>query len=163
MTEAVHKARRLCEIGDFRAALVELIEGSRRELCIFSAQLAHPLYHDKDVVDALSAFCRSSRFANVRVLVRDTEPMQRRFHRVHQLLQRLSSRIELRKIQATLDTPDWEFALGDCRSLLVCEDRDRWRGLFEPESAVRGRKLMAAFEQEWPLAAPVPNLRRLQL
>ena len=163
MTEAVRKARRLCEVGDFRAALIDLIEGSRRELCIFSAQLAHPLYHDKDVVDALSAFCRSSRFANVRVLVRDTEPMQCRFHRVRELLQRLTSRIELRKIQATVDTPDWEFVIGDCRRLLVCEDREQWCGLFEPENTVRGRKLMAAFEQDWPLAAPDPNLRRLRL
>lgn len=155
--------RSLEGIEQFRSALIELLAEASREVCVFSARLAHPLYHDRAVSEALSGFARSSRFAQVRLLVRDTEPMLRRHHRVGALLQRLSSRIELRLIQATVDTPDWEFVVADRRQSLFCDDRQQWQGCYEADNPVRAHQLTEAFEREWPLAVADPNLRRLQL
>lgn len=153
----------LGDIAGFRAALVELLGKARRELCVFSRELARPLYHDGDVAEALSKFARSSRFTRVRILIRDSDPLVRQFHRSHALAQRLSSRIEIRKIQATVDTPDWEFAVADGRRVLQCEDRDQWQGSYHPENRVRARKLLDTFERDWPLAATDANLRRLSI
>ncbi|WP_193164326.1 DUF7931 domain-containing protein [Microbulbifer hainanensis] len=163
MTEPGGGSQQLAEIEQFRSALVQLLQGASRDVCVFSAQLAHPLYHDPAVNDALSAFVRSSRFARVRLLVRDTDPMLQRFHRTAALIQRLSSRIELRRIQATVDTPDWEFVTADGKQALVCDDRDSWQGIYEADNPVRARKLAEVFELDWPLAAPEPNLRQLTL
>ncbi|WP_346836407.1 hypothetical protein [Microbulbifer sp. SAOS-129_SWC] len=163
MADSGQSAQALADLEQFRYAMVELLRGASREVDIFSAQLAHALYHDAGVTEALSDFARSSRVARVRLLVRDTEPMVRRFHRVAALFQRLSSRIELRRIEATVDTPDWEFAIADGRQLVVCDDRRQWCGLFERANPARARQLGDAFEREWPLAAADPNLRRLQL
>ena len=150
-------------VEQFRSALIALFQGASRDVCIFSAQLAHALYHDRAVNDALSAFARSSRFARVRLLVRDTDPMLRRFHHTTALVQRLSSRIELRQIEATVDTPDWEFVTADRKQALVCDDRDLWQGTFDADNRVRAGKLAEVFELDWPLAAPEPNLRQLRI
>ncbi|MFC6979548.1 hypothetical protein [Microbulbifer taiwanensis] len=115
------------------------------------------------MVAALSEFARSSRFAGVRILICDSDPIVRQFHRTHALAQRLSTRIEIRKIQATVDTPDWEFALADGLQLLQCDDRERWLGTYHRNNQVRARKLLDTFERDWPLAAADANLRRLSL
>lgn len=159
MTEALL----LEDIAGFRTALIDLLGHARRELCIFSEQLARPLYHDGEVAEALSAFARSSRFARVRILIRDSDPIVRQFHRAQALAQRLSTRIEIRKIEATVDTPDWEFAIADGRRVLQCEDRDLWQGSYHRENPARARKLLDVFERDWPLAATDANLRRLSL
>ncbi|MFC4877010.1 hypothetical protein [Microbulbifer halophilus] len=163
MAEHSSDSRSLNDLEGFRSTFIELAEESRRELFIFSESLAHPLYHHRAVAEALSAFARSSRFAVVRILVRDTEPMLRRFHRLRELTQRLSSRIELRRIQATVDTPDWEFAIADGRRVLFCDDRQQWRGVYRPDDPARAAKLGDTFRQDWSLATADPNLRRLQL
>ncbi len=160
MTEALHP---LNDIAGFRAALVELLGNAQRELYLFSEHLARPLYHDSEVVEALSQFARSSRFARIRILIRDSDPIVRRFHRTHALAQRLSTRIEIRKIEATVDTPDWEFAVADGRRVLQCDDRDLWLGSYHPDNPVRARKLLDAFERDWPLASTDTNLRHLSL
>lgn len=154
-------SRPLASAEDFRRALIELLDDSRRSLCIFSEHLARPLYHDAEVVDALSRYARRSRFVQVRILIRDSDPIVRQFHRLHHLAQRLSSAMEIRKVQASVDTPDWEFAVADGRQLIVRDDRDQWLGNFEVDNPVRARKLLDVFEQDWPLAVPDGNLRRL--
>lgn len=156
-------ARSLDDLCGFRTALIDLLQGARRELCIFSDHLARPLYHDSDVAAALSAFARGQRFARIRILLRDTAPVVGRFHRLRALAQRLSTRIQVRKVAATLDTPDWEFVVADGRQLLQCKDREQWRGAYYTDDPTRARKLLDQFEQDWPLAAPDPNLRRLSL
>ncbi|WP_323844406.1 hypothetical protein [Microbulbifer magnicolonia] len=159
MTEALP----LEDLAGFRGALIELLGEARRELCIYSERLARPLYHDSEVVEALSSFARSGRCARVRILIRDSDPIVRQFHRAQVLAQRLSTRIEIRKIEATVDTPDWEFAIADGRGVLQCDDRDLWLGSYHPQSQVRARKLLDIFERDWSLATTDANLRRLSL
>ncbi|WKT62168.1 hypothetical protein Q2E61_08215 [Microbulbifer thermotolerans] len=156
-------AQLLEDISAFRAALITLVGNARRECLIFSQNLARPLYHDEAVTQALSDFARGSRFARVRILIRDSDPIVRQFHRTHALAQRLSSRIQIRKIQATVDTADWEFAVTDGRGVLQCDDRERWSGSYHAQNQVRAHKLQDIFERDWDLATTDPNLRCLQL
>ncbi|WP_308367270.1 MULTISPECIES: hypothetical protein [unclassified Microbulbifer] len=153
--------RPLTSAEDFRRALIELLGSSRRSLNIFSEHLDRALYHDAEVVEALSRFARDSRFVQVRILIRDSDPVVRHHHRLHHLTQRLSSIMEIRKVQATVDTPDWEFAVADDRQLLVRDERHQWLGVYEADNPARSRKLLDVFEQDWPLAVPDGNLRRL--
>ena len=145
----------------FRGALCTLLDASRRHVCIYSEHLARGLFHEERVAGALSVFARSSRNAELRILVRDCDPILQRFHRVHALAQRLSSRIIIRRIQATVDTPDWEFVIGDGHLALVREDREQWQGIYAPDDSVRVRKLAEVFERDWQRAVEDPGLRRL--
>lgn len=149
------------DLEGFRTSLCALLAASRRHVCVYSEHLARSLYHEEQVAEAFSTFARSSRNAELRILVRDTDPIVQRFHRVHGLAQRLSSRIQIRKIHATIETPDWEFVIGDGRIALVREDAEQWQGMYAPDDSVRARKLSEVFERDWQRAAEDPALRRL--
>lgn len=163
MSQSQTESRPLREPAEFRAALLEMLDGCRRDLAIFSGSLPRPLYHDPQVVEAISAFARSSRYARVRILIRDSDPLVQRAHRLLLLAQRLGSRIEIRKLHPTVDTPEWEFAVADLRRVLVAEDKAQWQGIYDPDAPVRARKLLDPFEQSWPLAGVDANLRRLTI
>lgn len=159
MSEAAPRA--LDGSDAFSSALQELLGTARRQVQIYSQQLARPLYHDVEVVQLLSDFARSSRYARLQILIADSEPMLRQPHRLLPLIQRLGSRIELKKLQPANETKLFEFALADHAQLLRCEDMEQWRGLYHPESPAQVRKLRDIFEQAWTYARPDPNLQRL--
>ncbi|MFI2809888.1 hypothetical protein [Microbulbifer sp. JSM ZJ756] len=156
-------ARPLENAGDFRTALVELLQGARRRVFIFSGHLAHELYSDHLVAGAISEFARRSRYAQLQILVRDSDRLAREFNRTHNLAQRLSSRIQLRCINATAETPQMEFVLGDTRDVLLREDREQWLGVYAADDRVRARRLAETFQQQWEQASEDPALRRLFL
>ena len=146
---------------EFTTALQELLSAARRHIQIFSQHLARPVYHDLETVQLLSEFARSSRYARVHILIADSEPMLRNPHRLLPLIQRLGTRIELKKLQASAEGKGSEFVLADNKQVLCCDDTEQWRGHYDPESPVRARKLHDVFEQAWTHAKPDPDLRRL--
>ncbi|KUJ84722.1 hypothetical protein AWR36_003470 [Microbulbifer flavimaris] len=152
---------RLADVEAFERALIDLCHRARREICLFSHHLDRDLYHREPVVEALSEFARRSRYARVRILIRDSDPMLQRHHRLLTLIQRLTSRIELKKLQPTVDTPDSEFAIADDGISLLREDREQWIGVYCPDDRVRTKRLREAFEQDWPLAVRDASLRQL--
>lgn len=153
----------LSDIDSFRDALQQLIGSSRRHLRIYSQGLARPLYNDSKTVQRLSDFARSSRYAQVQILITDSEPLLRRPHQLLPLIQRLGSRIELRKIQPSTEPTDWEFALGDNRQLVLRADREKWQGHYHQDNPARVRQLQEVFEQAWLHARPDPELKRFVL
>nr|WP_010130363.1 hypothetical protein [Microbulbifer agarilyticus] len=144
-------------------ALTALIGASRRRLRIFSQHLARQVYGDLAVVDAISEFARSSRYAQVEILITDSEPLLRQPHRLLPLLKRLQSRITLRKIQSSSEPTNWEFAIGDQRLSLSISDSIKWNGQYRGDDPVRNAKLDDAFEQHWLAARPDPALRQFVL
>ncbi|AQQ67703.1 hypothetical protein Mag101_08670 [Microbulbifer agarilyticus] len=144
-------------------ALKQLIGTSRRRLRIFSQHLARQIYGDLAVVDALSEFARSSRYAQVEILITDSEPLLRQPHRLLPLLKRLQSRITLRKIQPSSEPTDWEFAIADQRLSLSVSDHLKWNGQYRSDDPVRNVKLNDVFEQHWLAARPDPALRQFVL
>ncbi|WP_295803021.1 hypothetical protein [uncultured Microbulbifer sp.] len=154
-------SRTLLGAGEFSRALQYLLGTARRQVQIYSQQLARPLYHERETVQLLSEFVRSSRYARLQILIADSEPLLRRPHRLLPLIQRLSTRIELKKLQPAAESKTQEFVLADGIQLLHCEDLEQWRGHHDPENPVRVRQLRDVFEQAWTHARPDPDLRRL--
>ncbi|WP_237056500.1 hypothetical protein [Microbulbifer sediminum] len=155
--------RQLQNQEDFREALVELLRGASRQVYIFSDRLARGIYSDPEVAEAISGFARRSRYVELQILVRDTDTLAREFNRTHNLAQRLSSRIRLRCVHPTAESPETEFVLADGRDVLLREDREQWRGVYVPGDRVRARKLGEIFQQQWERATEDPALRRLFL
>ncbi|SDK16915.1 hypothetical protein [Microbulbifer yueqingensis] len=155
--------RTLESAAGFREALLELLQGAHRQVCIYSENLCPTLYNDPRVTEALSAFARRSRYTDLQILVRDSETLGREFNRTHHLAQRLCSRIQLRSITPTSETPQQEFVLADGKQVLLREDRDQWLGIYDPRDRVRARRLEEVFRQEWERASLDPALRRLDL
>ena len=144
-------------------ALSLLLSESRRRVRIFSQDLARPLYHQPQIVEALSRFARRSRYARVEILITDSAPILHQPHLLLPLIQRLDSRISLRKIQNSSEPTDWEFAIADDRQSLLISDPAKWIGQYRADDPVRNRKLQDVFEQNWLSARPDPALKRFVL
>ncbi|WP_143735655.1 hypothetical protein [Microbulbifer mangrovi] len=153
----------LADESGFREALQQLIGACRRHLRIYSQSLPRALYSDPVTIQALSDFARSSRYARIQILITDTAPLLRHPHRILPLIQRLSSRIELKKIQPTSEPTDWEFALADRDHVLQKTDLEKWAGSYHPQNPVRVRQLQEIFDQAWLHARPDTELKRLSL
>ena len=147
--------------AEFTSALRELLSAARRHVEIFSQHLARPVYQDRETVQLLSEFARSSRYARVHILIADSEPLLCNPHRLLPLIQRLGTRIEVKKLQASAEGKGSEFVLADNQQVLCCDDTEEWRGHYDAENPVRARKLYDVFEQAWTHARPDPDLRRL--
>ncbi|MEW5249824.1 DUF7931 domain-containing protein [Microbulbifer sp. 2201CG32-9] len=156
-------AQKLQDLQGFRLALGTLLQSARRHLSIFSHELTRPLYHDPRIEQLLSGFARRSRDSRVRILVCDSQAVAQRFHRVLALTHKLGTHIKIRRIQAAVEVPEWEFAIADDRHALVREDLDQWLGFLSLDEPLRVRKLSEKFEQAWCRAAEDPALRRLSL
>ncbi|WP_226703059.1 hypothetical protein [Microbulbifer elongatus] len=144
-------------------ALNKLLSESRRQVRIFSQDLARTLYHQAEIVDALSRFARRSRYARVEILITDSASILSQPHLLLPLIQRLDSRISLRKIQNSSELTDWEFAIADDRQSLLISDPVKWSGQYRADDPVRNRKLQDVFEQSWLHARPDPALKRFVL
>ena len=144
-------------------ALLQLLHESRRRVRIYSQDLARTLYHQAEIVEALSRFARSSRYARAEILITDSTALLRQPHLLLPLIQRLDSRISLRKIQNTSEPTDWEFVIADDRQSLLISDPIKWIGQYRADDPVRNRKLQDVFEQSWLNARPDPSLKRFVL
>ncbi|MBB5210365.1 hypothetical protein [Microbulbifer hydrolyticus] len=153
----------LSDAVEFHGALQQLLGKARRHLRIYSQGLARPLYNTPDTIDRLSEFARSSRYARVQILITDSDPLLSRPHRILPLLQRLGSRIELKKIQPSTEPTTWEFAIADRGLVLFRADQEKWQGHYDSNDPVGVRKLQDVFEQAWLHALPDPELKRFLL
>ena len=148
---------------DCADALTQLLSESRRRVRIFSQSLARTLYHQAVCVDALSQFARRSRYARVEILITDSDPLLRQSHQLLPLIQRLDSRISLRKIELGSESIDWEFVIADDRQSMLISDSAKWIGQYRGDDPVRNKKLQDVFEQNWLNARPDLALRRFVL
>ena len=81
-------------------AALAMARQTRRTLDVFSLVLEPAVYDQPEFAEAVKRIALGSTQARVRLLVRDTNPIVRRGHRLLELSRRLSSFIEMR-VQAT--------------------------------------------------------------
>ena len=86
----------------FLEASIQLIEQTSRHLHIRSALLDPDLFDKKEFNEALSAFARSSRYAEVQILVDYPDRIQKRGHKTLDLMRRLSQKIIIIAFQGNL-------------------------------------------------------------
>ena len=79
-----------------RLAALSMARQATRSIDIVSRQLDPQMYDNRDFCDALSQLITGSRRAQVRALLRHTDPVVKHGHRLVTLSQRFSSYIEIR-------------------------------------------------------------------
>jgi len=79
-------------------AAIALLNEAQREILIITPDLEHDRFDNDDFCEALSAFVRSSRYTNTRILIADPQLAIEDGHRVVKLMRRISSLIEIRQL-----------------------------------------------------------------
>lgn len=148
---------------EVRAVTLALVSQARRYVDIASRQLDPPIYDDAAVLGALQQVALGSRYARIRILLREPQAVLQRSHRLLELMRRLTSYIEMR----APGDEDHEFN----EALLLVDDcgylrrvlADRYEGVASFSDRPMVSDLRRRYDAIWARAAPDPNLGRLHL
>lgn len=148
---------------DFQEFSLKLVQQSRRQIAILSRNLDTFIYGNEDFIDAISQFVRSSRHAQLQLLVKDTKALVESGHQLVRLHQRLPSKIQLRKLTQEPDNTEMAFMLCDTNALLYKNDDSVYQGFANFDAAVEVKRLRETFDYVWQYGESEPELRILHL
>lgn len=153
----------LDSVQDFQENSLKLVTQSRRTIAILSRDLDAAIYGSDEFIQAMSSFVRSSRYAQVQILVKNTKPLVETAHKLAKLHQRLSSKILLRKLTVEPENTDMGFMLCDTNALLYKNDETTYKGFANFDAAVEVKRLRETFDYIWQYGEPEPELQVLHI
>lgn len=148
---------------DFRTYSEQLVSQSRRSIAILTHDLDTLVYATPEFVQHLTDFVRSSRNAQVQILIKDTKPAIETGHLLVRLAQRLSSKILVRKMTVEPNNKEMGFILGDTDKLLYKNDDALHRGFFNSAAASEIKSLREEFNYLWQYGELEPEFQALHI
>ena len=148
---------------DFQEQSLKLLCQSRRNIAILSSELDEAIYGSDEFILAISSFVRTSRYAQVQILVKHTKPIIETGHKLAKLHQRLSSKILFRKLTVEPDNTEMGFMLCDTNALLYKNDERVYQGFANFNAAVEVKRFRDVFDYVWQYAEPEPELQVLHI
>ncbi|HLS98581.1 MAG: GNAT family N-acetyltransferase [Porticoccaceae bacterium] len=148
---------------DFARHAEAIARGSDRAIRLFSDQLDRALYDQEGFCEGVLRLATRHPNAEVMILVRDTADLVSRHHRLVELFLRLTSRIQLRKLNPERETLHTEFLVGDEESVLYNQLAGGYQGYYYRYAPLEARRLGQDFDSLWDSSAPDPAIRRLHI
>ncbi len=148
---------------EHRLAARRMAEQAQRSLLIHTRNLDPAIYDAQDFIDAVGKLARSSRRAEVRILVQDSGPVVQRGHRLIQLAYQLTSFIKIRRPDEMFKDFNQAFLLADDRGYIHRPHGDRFEGTACFNDPARVAELRQYFDRVWEHSQPDPNIRRLDI
>ena len=142
---------------------IDMIQNAEREVVILVSNFVQGQFEDPQLSTALSVFVRSSRYAQLCVLVSSTQRIIAAPHPLLHLQQRLSSLIQMRQVLPD-DASDLDLLVVDQRHLLKLQLERHGQTAQHIQHAVPSAKQLSdRIIYWWQRAQPIPELRRLSL
>lgn len=146
------------------AAMIELLDGAERRVCIYSRELDPGVLDRRDVVDAVKRVAISGRGASVRIIVHDIDSAIRDGHGLVGLAQRLTSAIQVcRPCESADRAYAGAFALNDRGGYLQRPLATRFDANGEARARGRAAPLAEYFEEVWERSEVCSQLRVLDI
>jgi len=140
-----------------------LIQRAQRDIRIFSHRLEPSLYSNNQVCDALYTFATSHPMARVRILVKDIHSVINHPNLLHELCNRLPSRIKLKKFHSKEPCLHTEFMLIDRVGILYKQEPIRFVGYATQHAPMDASSLAEEFDSLWGQGEIDPELKRLNI
>lgn len=154
---------RLETIEENQDAVEELASGARYELQLFSQDLESRLFNRPRFIQSLTKLATLSRRSRIQILVMDSGPAVRSGHRLIDLSRRLTSFIEIRRINPEYKEETRTFMLTDNRNFYYRPIFSSYKGLLETENPVGTQELQNFFLEVWESSPIDPEFRRLHI
>ena len=142
---------------------IALTQQSTKKIDIISRSFDSFIYDNTDFIEAVRQLSIASKFTKVRILLKDSDPMVKNGHRIIDLIQQLTSSIEVRQISEEYKSSNEAYSLFDERGLIYLKHADRYDGIANFNRPRLAAELTAYFNEVWERSVPDPNLRRLHL
>jgi hypothetical protein len=153
----------LTTVDDTRCVARAFAAQAKRFLYLFTTDLDGAVYDDEEFVESTAALARSHPRARVLILVQDSTPAVKHGHRLVQLAQRLSSRVEIRQPIVEYRNLRENYLVADGIGYLRRRLPNRYEGKASFYARLAARKLVDQFTEVWEHAHTDPQLRRLHL
>lgn len=150
-------------LDDFIEHSLAITQNARRRIYLLSDSLDPMLYDRDDMTSALSQFARRSRNCDLRILVRNTDDMIERGHRLARLHQRLTSKVLIRQLTIEPNNTQMAFICADSDQLVYKNDDQVHQGFANYAGASEVKALTEEFIRIWEYAREIPELRSLYL
>lgn len=150
-------------VEDHRRVATAMAQQAGRTLHIFTYDLEAQVFDTPEFEEAVSQLARSSQYAAVRILVQDSSRAVKNGHRLINLAQRLSSKIEIRKPIAEYADVTRAFFVVDEAGYISRALADRFESVANFDDRLTSRDLVAFFNEVWERSQQDPQLRRLYL
>ncbi|QGX41513.1 hypothetical protein [Permianibacter aggregans] len=144
-------------------ACVQLLKAAKLELKLFTRDLDSRVLDYPDIVEAFSQLARYSRQSKIQVLIVDPESPLRSGHRLLDLFQRLSSKIETRKVHPDYTQLPFTFMTVDQRGLLYRSNAAEYEGEVNFNAPLPVKEKNKQFDDIWQQSEPVSEWRRLYI
>ena len=142
-------------------ALIKLTASAQNQISILSRHFDSTVFNNEDFVQAASQLVRRTRYTNIKILVHDTEPMVKSGHRVLELSQRISSKIEIRTICHDYAQFNQSFLVADGAGYIHNLQSDLYNAEVNFNDAEKSNELLETFKNIWELSAQDAVIRRL--
>ena len=142
---------------------IAMTQQTSRTIDLISRHLDPAIFDTPDFIEAIKNLSISSRFTKIRILIKDSDPMTKNGHRLIDLIQQLTSSIEVRKISEEYKSYGEAFTLFDGKGVIYLRHSDRYEGLANFDRPRLATELSNFFNEVWEHSAPDENLRRLHL
>lgn len=146
-----------------QAHALALLQQARSSLCLYTPDLEAWLYSHSSVQDACTRFLLASPKNRLRILLRDVGTPVRQGHRLLNLAKRITSNLQVRKINPDHPDEPGAYLLVDDRGLLLRETPDQYAGYALYNDPGRVRQRQAQFDEAWDLSLTDPDLRSFLL
>lgn len=155
------QVRRIRTFEQCREAALEIAKLARFRLAIMTPDLEPGILGSPEFRDELRRIARTSRFALVRILVRDPQRATREGHLLVELAMSLPTYVQIRVPDPDDEQRTDAFVLADDDAILYRVSPEVPDGVVEIEGSAIARERLRNFDRLWERAQPDPNMRRL--
>lgn len=152
-------------LDDSRKAMLDMLDGMRRTLCLYTPLLRSEFYDDSEVLTAIRSRVVSQPKLRLQLVLPPAREWRSACPGLLRLADRLTSALILRTpIPGELPArPELgqAFMLVDERVLLRFIDPRRLLGEYQPQPGERTKELLELFREVWNRSQPDPDLGRL--
>lgn len=145
--------------GDQAGALCELVRGAQHRVRIFSDCLGPLLFDNADLASELSRVARHGRTCEVQILIKDSQFLVKRAHRLGALHQRLPSSVLLRKLEQHADHYVANYVLVDDCGIFFIPNEDDKICFLNRDDRPLVKHYGEQFEQLWQRSSADPEMR----
>jgi predicted GNAT family N-acyltransferase len=147
----------------FATLFLSLARSARRQLAILSPSLDPSQFEPPGVTEALTALCRQTREAEVRILVADGRALTARGSGLLALARRLPSKLFLRELPEHPQWPGDSCVLRDRDGLLALPADPLSGGSYHPDDRPRVAQELDRFDTLWRQGQETAELRALHI
>jgi len=142
---------------------IALTQQASRNIDIISRNFDPGVFNNSDFIEAIKQLSISSKFTKIRILIKDSEPMTKNGHRIIDLIQQLTSSIEVRQISEEYKSYSEAFSVYDGKGVIYLRYADRYDGFANFDRPRLATELTNFFNEVWEHSEPDMGLRRLYI